>query len=106
MLNPGDGDIRFNLELAQSKTVDKVTPISEMFFVTWTKSLANLMSEKGLGKNRHFYLHCRSYRLGTLFLQQKDYPQESWFHLCYLPFLAMHRCQSLRFKPKNKNHEA
>ena len=29
MLNPGNGDIRFNLELAQSKTVDKVTPMSE-----------------------------------------------------------------------------
>lgn len=50
VLNPGDGDIRFNLELAQSKTVDKVTPVSEMFFVTWIKSLTNLMSEKGWAK--------------------------------------------------------
>ena len=47
LLNPGDGDIRFNLELAQSKTVDKVVPMSEMFFVTWTKSLVNTLSEKG-----------------------------------------------------------
>lgn len=46
LLNPGDGDIRFNLELARSKTVDKVTPVSEMFFVTWTRSLANTMSER------------------------------------------------------------
>ena len=50
VLNPGDGDIRFNLELAQSKTVDKVTPVSEMFFVTWIKFLTNLMSEKGWAK--------------------------------------------------------
>lgn len=50
LLNPGNGDIRFNLELAQSKTVDKVTPISEVFLVTWIKSLANLMSEKGWSK--------------------------------------------------------
>ncbi len=50
LLNPGDGDIRFNLELAQSKAVDKVVPISEMFFVTWIKSLANMMSEKGWAK--------------------------------------------------------
>ena len=50
LLNPGDGDIRFNLELAQSKAVDKVVPMSEMFFVTWIKSLANLMSEKGWAK--------------------------------------------------------
>ena len=39
LLNPGNSDIRFNLELARSKTVDKVTPPSEMFFVTWTQSL-------------------------------------------------------------------
>lgn len=50
VLNPGDGDIRFNLELAQSKAVDKVTPVSEMFFVTWIKSMTNLMSEKGWAK--------------------------------------------------------
>ena len=47
VLNPGNGDIRFNLELAQSKTVDKVTPMSEVFFVTWIKDLTNSMSEKG-----------------------------------------------------------
>lgn len=46
LLNPGNGDIRFNLELARSKTVDKVTPPSEMFFVTWAQSLINTMSEK------------------------------------------------------------
>jgi len=50
MLNPGNGDIRFNLELAQSKTVDKVTPMSEVFLVTWMKDLTNLMSEKGWAK--------------------------------------------------------
>ena len=50
VLNPADGDIRFNLELAQSKTVDKVTPMSEVFLVTWMKDLTNLMSEKGWAK--------------------------------------------------------
>lgn len=50
MLNPGNGDIRFNLELAQSKTIDKVTPMSEVFLVTWMKSLTNTMSEQGWSK--------------------------------------------------------
>lgn len=50
MLNPGNGDIRFNLELAHSKTVDKVTPMSEVFFITWIKDLTNTMSEKGWAK--------------------------------------------------------
>ena len=50
LLNPSDNDIRFNLELAQSKTVDKVVPMSEIFFITWIKSLTDTMSEKGWGK--------------------------------------------------------
>ncbi|MCR5313298.1 MAG: tetratricopeptide repeat protein [Bacteroidaceae bacterium] len=44
LLSPGDGDIRANLVLARSKTIDKSTPPSEMFFVTWWKSLVNSMS--------------------------------------------------------------
>ena len=38
-LNPGDSDIRTNLALARGKTIDKVTPPSEMFFVTWARNI-------------------------------------------------------------------
>ena len=44
LLQPGNGDIRANLEIARSKTVDKVEPVPEIFFVSWTKSLINSMS--------------------------------------------------------------
>ena len=44
LLSPGDGDIRFNLQMARSKTIDKIVPESEMFFVTWYRSLVNLQS--------------------------------------------------------------
>ena len=44
LLDPGDADIRANLALARGKTVDKVTPPSEMFFITWAKTVVNLMS--------------------------------------------------------------
>ena len=43
-LNPGDKDTRFNLEFARSKTIDKITPESEMFFFSWYRSLVHLMS--------------------------------------------------------------
>lgn len=49
LMNPGDADIRFNLEMARSKTVDQVTLTSEVFIVTWVKSLTNCMSESGWG---------------------------------------------------------
>jgi tetratricopeptide (TPR) repeat protein len=47
LLSPGDKDIRFNLQMARSKTIDKITPESEMFFVTWYRSLVNFMSVDG-----------------------------------------------------------
>lgn len=47
LLSPGDSDIRFNLQMARSKTIDKITPESEMFFVTWYHALVNIMSVDG-----------------------------------------------------------
>lgn len=44
LLAPADADIRANLALARGKTVDKVVPPSEMFFVTWWRNLTNSMS--------------------------------------------------------------
>ena len=44
LLSPGDADVRFNLQMARSKTIDKIVPESEMFFVTWYRSLVHLMS--------------------------------------------------------------
>ncbi len=44
LLSPGDEDISFNLEYARGKTIDKITPESEMFFVTWYKAVVNFTS--------------------------------------------------------------
>lgn len=46
-LQPGDADTRFNLQIARSKTIDKIAPESEMFFVTWYRSLVNMRSVDG-----------------------------------------------------------
>lgn len=44
LLQPGNTDIRANLEIARAKTVDKIVPIPEIFFVAWINSLINTMS--------------------------------------------------------------
>lgn len=44
LLSPGDKDIWFNLQFVSSRTIDKITPQNEMFFVTWYRSLVNAMS--------------------------------------------------------------
>lgn len=47
LIEPGDGNIRFNLELARSKTIDKIIPESEMFFITWYRALVNVTGVDG-----------------------------------------------------------
>ncbi len=47
LLSPGDGDIRFNLQLARTKTIDKMVPQSEFFVITWYRSLVNQFSVDG-----------------------------------------------------------
>lgn len=44
LLSPGNSDIRFNLQMARSKTIDKISPKSEMFFITWYRTVVNLTS--------------------------------------------------------------
>ena len=56
LLSPGDADIRFNLQMARSKTIDKVTPESELFFITWYRSLVNTMSVDGWARTAVFAL--------------------------------------------------
>lgn len=38
-LDPGNEDIRFNLEFTRSRTIDRITPRHEMFFVSFWRSL-------------------------------------------------------------------
>jgi len=46
-LAPGDDDIQFNLQFVRGKTIDKIMPRNEVFFVTFYKSLVSIMSVDG-----------------------------------------------------------
>ena len=43
LLQPGNSDINANLDIARAKTVDKVNPNPEVFFVAWTRALINML---------------------------------------------------------------
>jgi tetratricopeptide (TPR) repeat protein len=43
-LDPTDEDIRFNLDLANSRTIDKIDPLPEFFLKTWWKSARDIYS--------------------------------------------------------------
>jgi tetratricopeptide (TPR) repeat protein len=44
LLSPGNKDIRFNLEIARLKTVDKIEPVGDFFLTEWFDSIRNLLS--------------------------------------------------------------
>lgn len=44
LMQPNNSDIKANLEIARAKTIDKVVPIPEIFFITWFKALINKLS--------------------------------------------------------------
>lgn len=47
LLEPGNSDIKFNLQFARSKTIDKFSEPDEMFFVTWYRAMVNFTSVDG-----------------------------------------------------------
>lgn len=53
-LAPTDEDINFNLQLARSKTIDKMPAENEMFFVGWYRAVVFLLSVDAWGKTAIF----------------------------------------------------
>ena len=47
LLNPGDSDTRFNLQVARQKTVDKIEPIGEFFLTRWIGTVEDVYSVDG-----------------------------------------------------------
>jgi hypothetical protein len=44
LLDPGDADIRFNLQMARERTVEKIEPIGEFFLLKWFHAVQNMGS--------------------------------------------------------------
>ena len=50
LMDPSNGNIQFNLELAKSKAVDKNAIITELFLVRWIRSFTAILSADGWAK--------------------------------------------------------
>jgi len=44
LLEPGNKDVRFNLEIAKLKAVDKIEAVDDFFLTEWLRSIQNLLS--------------------------------------------------------------
>ncbi|MDP2424715.1 MAG: tetratricopeptide repeat protein [Bacteroidales bacterium] len=42
-LSPGDEDIRFNLQIANTRTTDRIETLPDLFYMRWWKSLISLL---------------------------------------------------------------
>lgn len=50
ILDPGDGDTRFNLQMARQKTVDKIEPVDGFFLARWFRAVQNMASADSWAK--------------------------------------------------------
>ena len=50
LIDPSDADVKFNLELARSKAIDKNAPVNEFFFVRWFRDFCAIMSADSWSK--------------------------------------------------------
>ncbi|MDR2765703.1 MAG: tetratricopeptide repeat protein [Tannerella sp.] len=44
LMNPGDRDVRFNLEMARLRMTDKIEPLGDLFITKWVQVVQNLFS--------------------------------------------------------------
>ena len=47
LIDPSDPDVKFNLELVRTKTVDKVNQVNQLFIVVWFKKLLAVLDVNG-----------------------------------------------------------
>lgn len=65
LIDPADGDIRFNLNIAKQKTVDRIEPIGQFFLVKWFEGVQNILSVNSWGA---IGIVCFIALIGCLFL--------------------------------------
>lgn len=66
-LAPRDENIRFNLELARTRTIDKIESVPVMFYVRWYQSLVSIFDADGWG-TLSLILFISSLLLAAIFL--------------------------------------
>jgi hypothetical protein len=62
-LRPNDPDIEHNLKLVYLKTIDRIEPVPEMFFIQWMRTIGSLVSPETV---RWFFLFSWGLLFGSL----------------------------------------
>ena len=102
LLDPGDGDIRFNLQLARQKSVDKIEPVGDFFLHRWFDKVQNMGAADSWAQ---IGIVCFILFIGCLIL----FFFSKWIHLKKIGFLSGagilgvgHLCQYLCRQPEGR----
>jgi len=72
LIDPSDPDVRFNLELARTKTVDKVNPVNQLFITVWFKKLLAVLDVNGWAVLTVILFALTIILVGTLLFSKKS----------------------------------
>ncbi len=102
MLSPADKDIQVNLQIAQSKTIDKITPEPQMFLVQWLNSVVNLMNVDSWAKVSVFCLILAFVLLGVYLCSDRVVVRKFGFFASMLFFIIVVMAISCAYSQKNQ----
>lgn len=92
ILNPGNDDVRFNLNMARSKTVDRITPKHEIFFVTLFRNITNSFNLQQWAIICIVFFVIALFSLGLFFLSDRYHIRKYSFYTGILFILLVVFC--------------
>ena len=86
-MKPGDRDARFNLELCQTKIVDKIDPVGVFLLTRWYRSLGNNFNSNDWAIISIVFFILFISSLFAYFFSRKSWPKKAGFYLGILSLL-------------------
>lgn len=102
LLQPGNSDISANLDMARAKTVDKVNPNPEVFFVAWTRTLINTLTVDTWGWWGIACFIIMLASLGVYFFTKRIELRKTGFFAAIISLILCIICNLFAFEQKGK----
>ncbi len=83
-----DEDVQFNLRLVNTRTVDKITPKPEIFYVTWWRNFTYLLSLSSWTFLSIASTFLIAFSIGVYLFARRPYLKKAGFILFFLFFIA------------------
>lgn len=102
LLQPGNVDVNSNLDIARAKTVDKINPNPEVFFVAWTRALINMLPVDTWGYWGIAFFFCTLAALAVYFFTKEVKWRKTGFFIALISLILCITTNLFAFEQKNK----